>query len=216
MARSPHYSFIGKVKIQGEDYEYTISPSCKICSDLKPGTGHHGKDAPIEKKISRRPEIDRYIIEHNGSYKSPQFAKKLNYHFQTLKIGQKGIATHVEKHSPYILEVKEKLKNIVLQDANKASEVIEDKHYEAEEVIQKIINKAGQAIDSGEMKVDNKLTAIALKEQGLRQKYGTLTQMLESMDQDRFLIKAKKDQIEGEVLLDESEPAKEFTTNIQG
>lgn len=197
MTRSFSNAFLGKVKIEGESYEYTIDPDCVVCQATKSGESN-GNDNLV-KKISLRPEIDRYLITVGRSYKSKQFTEKMKKKYKGVAFTRRTLERHVELHSPYILEVRQKIKDTIAAQAEPVVEDIIEKHYEAEEVIQKIINKAGQGLDDGSIKVDTKLINTALKEQGVRQKYGTLTQMLESMDQDRFSIpKREQNKISGE------------------
>lgn len=207
MTKSRSSDFLGNISFFDEIYEYSINPKCIICS----ATNHAGD--------SKRPKIDKMIVawlQTGKMYQSDALAKKvLRTIGKKSGLARQGLTNHVQKHSPYIIEIRDKLRKMVDDEVNKEVEILEKKHYEAEEIIQKIIDKTGEALDNDELEITEKLALGALKEQGVRQKYGTLNQMLAAMDQDRFLVGNNAKQLQEGEVIDEHTKSEESTADIQ-
>lgn len=158
--------YVGKLKTgPNKTHSYLIHPECLVCNCVKP----------------TRLIIDKYLVTHSFAETAKMI---LGY---GVKISDQNIRTHMEKHSPYLSEIK----TTVLKAAENMSlstiDSIQEDYIEAEDVIQEIITIGGRKIRAGEMIVDAKLLLGAIKEQGTRKQQGRLRDLLEELDVKRFL-----------------------------
>ncbi len=92
--------------------------------------------------------------------------------------------THIKSHSPYIAE----LRQDVLAVAERATELVGEVTWDADDLIQKIINIGGQKIQDGEMEVTERLLVTAIKEQGARKTGGAMAELLKNLDRKKFAL----------------------------
>jgi len=191
MARS---KFLPKIKIDDKEYVYTESVDCLICT------------AKDDKGQKIRFEIDKILA--GGTIVAAKAIIKDRFNIQVTKEYLRG---HIDRHSSYIRELRKDIKAKEVEKITGVITKVEEKHMEAEEVINLIIDKGGNAIANGEMYIDSKLLLGALKEQGIRQKYGSLTELLDNMDKERFLIGSNKVVQEAEVNDSKAQKEEELT-----
>lgn len=157
---------IGKIKVGKTQYKYINHPECPICM-----AEENGK--------SLRPEIDRFLVSHSVN-EAPAYLLDLGINLTPTRI-----KTHINKHSAYIMEAKAAIQKAAESHALSRIDKLEE-FMDADEVIQDIITIGGRKLQTGEMEVDSKLLLGALKEQGLRKKVGTIRELMEDLDKQRF------------------------------
>ena len=101
----------------------------------------------------------------------------------------KGIPTtaillnaHVTQHSSYIPAAKK----IITDKLIKGVAGVDKLQFDANEVLQDIINIGGRNINTGDMDVSDRLLIFAVKEQRERKSGGTLQDILDSLNRSRF------------------------------
>jgi hypothetical protein len=169
-------------------YEAIVSVDCPVCM---------AKDPRTERLL--RKQIDKMLISHPPATVSKMLLK------DGIDISKDYLKTHRDKHSTYIKEVKKKIMAKAEELAMSSLDKIDQVTIDAEDVIQDVINIGAQKIHSGEIDVDAKLLTSMIREQGGRKKMGTLQELMQTMDQQRFSSRANK-VIEGEIV-DEPEKA---------
>ena len=150
-------------------HSYIVHPECSICNASDSG----GK--------AIRLVVDKYLITNSVA----DTTKMLTTTYK-MPVTMSQVRSHLEKHSPYL----EDIKATVMKTAENMSlakvESISDTHIEPEDVLQEIITIGGQKIRSGDLPVDGKLLLGALKEQGNRKQQGRLRDLLDDLDKMRF------------------------------
>jgi len=189
------FNFFEKIKTGKETHNVLIHPDCKICK---------AKDS---KGKSMRANIDKYSMTH--SYNDT--VRYAQMYVLNSKVSIINVKRHLEKHSPYVAEVKEHIKNLAEETAMDRFNTL-DENLDPDEVILEIITKGGRRVKTGEIEIDGKMLLGALKEQGTRRKFGTLRDVLESLDKVRF----GELPIQEGKLLEDVDSTTETTTDLQG
>lgn len=155
-------------KVGKTQYRFSIDPECAICIAQEDGK-------PI------RAEIDKYLVSH---YKDTR--ECMHYLKERGVVITKALfRVHMRKHSPYIEESFKEVQRVAEKTALEKIDKLEE-YVDADELIQDIITIGGHKIQTGEMEVDSKLLVAALKEQGARKKGGTIRELMDSLDLQRF------------------------------
>lgn len=185
--------YFDKVKTGKDTHPIIWNPECKYCCS----ENESGK--------SMRKAIDKYYITHN-------ITDTLKYAKLYIKepISAASLRTHLTKHSSYIEDVKQHIKDLAESTAMDKIDNLEER-LDPDEVISEIITIGGQKVKTGELPVDRSLLLGALKEQGARRKFGTLREVLEGLDRVRF---GELPVREGEILEDGA--TSEASEDIQG
>lgn len=173
--------FEGRVKtLEGNYIKYQIHPECPVCQAVDPKS---------KKKL--RLDADKMFIDGSTT---KEISVWLRDNF-AIDISAYRVNTHITKHSEYIGKVEKEITDMVKDKRIEQISTIVDEYIPAEEVLGDIITKGGQKIKTGEINVDGKLLLGAIKEEGSRKKTGTLTELWEKANKQRFL--------EGEIVDDE-------------
>lgn len=161
--------FDDTIKVGKSKKRYFINSECPICT------------AEVDGKELRL-DIDKYLIRHS----IPDTAK----HFEKygLYIKESTYRTHMKKHSEYISETKKEIEKITQTTALSRLDAIQETYIDPDEVISEIITIGGTKVRTGEMEVTEKLLLGALKEQGMRKKTGTIRDLMEGLDKNRFKV----------------------------
>lgn len=170
--------FLQEIQLgEGNKVEAINHPECPVC------TAKDNTATPV------RVYIDKYLINHSIGATVRMMGE------MGIRVGPNVLKTHMNKHSPYILEFKANLSRS-LDEAIEAgiSKVSEDIVWDPDDVLQTIINIGGQRIKTGDMSVDSKLLMGALKEQGTRKKNTAISILIDELEAKRF-----PKRIEGEV-----------------
>ena len=168
------------VKVGKKKSSLLNSYECLICT----AKDKDGKDA--------RMKIDKYTINHSEKETLKWLLDEHNVAISAIKLRK-----HLNIHSPYIIEAKNKVMDVAANSALATIDKLEDKIRDADDVIQDIINKGGEAIEVGDLPITERLLIAALKEQGARRKFGSLHQLFTELDKQRFQ--------EGEIVEDPNE-----------
>ena len=173
--------------VTGEKTFYLNLPDCKICNAVS----KDGKDL--------RMLVDKYLITHTPA-ETMKYLRNYN-----VNVTVHAVQVHLNKHSKYILDAIELVKKTAENLALSRMDKIQEKIWEAEDVIKEIIMQGGQRLQSGELKVDSKLLLGALKEEGARKKFGTLQEMFMELDKGRFIEGEIKEELDEELELPSGE-----------
>ena len=154
---------------KGKSHTYYINDRCKICQ------------AEDEEGESVRLKIDKLLTTKGAA----EVIKELIYKYGII-VTAPQIKNHIDKHSPYITEIKKHLIKVGENTALSKIEDLEDTYVDPDRVIEDIITIGAGKIKTGEMEVDSKLLLGALREDRERKKSGSLRELMEGMDKIRF------------------------------
>lgn len=157
------------IKIGKDTKEYFINYECPVCT---------AKIGDKEMRI----EIDKFLISHPVTEAVGHFIK------YGLYIKESTYKTHIKKHSSYITETKKEIKKLTEKTSLAKLDAIQETYIDPDEVITEIITMGGQMVRTGEMEITEKLLLGALKEQGMRKKTGTIRDLMEGLDKNRFPV----------------------------
>lgn len=155
-------------KIPKTEYTFSNDPECLICI-----ASENGK--------SIRADLDRFFVSH---YRDVRVCMD-HLRERGINISVKLFKAHMKKHSAFIETARKEVERVAEKTALDKFDKLEE-YVDADELIQDIITIGGHKIQTGEMEVDSKLLVAALKEQGARKKGGTIRDLMDSLDLQRF------------------------------
>lgn len=158
-------AWVGKVG----DHYYLISPVCDICG------------AKDDSGKSIRMEIDKFLITHDAK----ETAKMLR-DVHGIPVDKRAVLAHYKNHSKFIGDIKEAVEKRVEETALSKVEAAVETYIDPDTVLEEIITIGGNKLRAGELEVSAGLLLGALREQGNRQKVGTLRDLLDNLDRQRF------------------------------
>lgn len=177
------HKMVDNLDTKSKSYTFLNSMECPICTLKDPEDN------------SMRMLVDKYLVTHSVTQTMTWLKED-----HGVSLTKRQVENHIDIHSKFIPE----MKDMVIKHAEKLAlekiDEITDVYIDAETVVQDIITIGGRKIKTGDMQVDAKLLMSAIQEEGKRKKMGTLRELLEGMDKDKF---NPRKIIEGEVIDEE-------------